>query len=280
MKAKVQSRNPVHSFSRVLNRLQVLHDAAGEALQYAPQSVGIAFTSFSVLFKLAVADVDLCDTISDAVDVITYWIFVGELYVKHYDSNAGLVSERDTAENNAAERSTEQDNNNTLQGIKTLPEEVRQRIPDLFAVVLQFCFEVEKLKFEYHSKDPEGNTTMSGKRIRDHIRSGKNKSITGLDWLTRSLKSFLWERERALILALGRRKDDEGTRPDRGYRLSVYCNRPASEDYRPVRQAGRTQTDASRSGGYLRKTGQHTKQAQRGLLEITEMAPNWVGLRP
>lgn len=45
----VSGKYDAHGFGRTLERMELLRSVGGEALQFAPETVGIAFTAFSAL---------------------------------------------------------------------------------------------------------------------------------------------------------------------------------------------------------------------------------------
>ncbi|KAL1614683.1 hypothetical protein SLS54_009556 [Diplodia seriata] len=145
IKDHVEGKHSKHGFARTVDRLELLHSVVGEALQFAPPPAGIVFTSLSVLFNCAKTDLKLCDTICDSIESVTRWMFVGEVYAKRHPIEAG----QEMAETQPSHDETEDEpNENTKRAIYISNVDVQNKVSELFAFVLEFCFEITKLEIE------------------------------------------------------------------------------------------------------------------------------------
>ncbi|KAF4540724.1 Protein serac1 [Lasiodiplodia theobromae] len=191
----IQKDHPEHSISKlrwntgsILRHLRVVFQVGDEAMKYAPETACIVWSTFSMVFKCISAEVDLCDTIMSTSERVTHWIFVGELYAKHYQPNSTGNDERAYA--GCAPESQER---------------ILKNIVQIFSVVLRFCYELKQLDLSDDTPEvlePEAKPSRwSGKRLIDRGERMVKKMGRGLKAFfgkTEDVRGFLKDGDDAL----------------------------------------------------------------------------------
>ncbi|KAB2570628.1 Ankyrin-1 [Lasiodiplodia theobromae] len=112
-----------YNIGRILTRLEMMFQMVDSTMSFAPQLASVVWTAFRMLFKGFLIQKDTCEFLSSAVDRISYAMFICEVCARRY-------LDKDSASDLAAG--------------------VVQRIPGVYAVVLRFSYETNKLATANH----------------------------------------------------------------------------------------------------------------------------------
>lgn len=132
----------------------------------------------------------LYDTIGDTIDNVTHWIFVGEVYARQYSTISKkfpiCAGGSRTETNNAEypdEKHIENNEENANHNFKVDSESVLKKIPPLFEIVLQLCFDIEKLGFSNDSKITNAEQACQNRshlfsQLKDKTKSKASKAFS------------------------------------------------------------------------------------------------------
>lgn len=107
-----------YNIGRILTRLDMMFQMVDSTMSYAPEMASVVWTAFRMLFNCFLIHKEACEFLSGAVDSISYAIFICEVCAKRYLAKASGGE---------------------------LVAGVVERIPGVYASVLQFSYETKKL---------------------------------------------------------------------------------------------------------------------------------------
>ncbi|KAF4544367.1 Ankyrin domain protein [Lasiodiplodia theobromae] len=107
-----------YNIGRILTRLDMMCQMVDSTMSYAPEMASVVWTGFRMIFSCFLIHKEACEFLSNAVDRISYAMFICEVCAKRYLAKAS--------------------GGNLVAGIV-------KRIPGVYAVVLQFSYQTKKL---------------------------------------------------------------------------------------------------------------------------------------